>query len=64
MERPLLKLLIILGAQLPSKFLIWPCFSKFINLASKVFSIAIINYNCYVITETFLIVDYTISVLK
>ena len=41
---PLLRLLIILGGSAPQKFLHRPCFSKFIDLASKAFSIAIINY--------------------
>ena len=41
-----------------------PCFSKFIDLASKVFSIAMIIVHFYVVIETFLLSDYTISVLK
>ena len=32
------------GAQPPYNFLHWPCFLKFINIASKVFSTAMINY--------------------
>ena len=41
---PLLKFFIILGAQPPKKVLHWPCFSKFIDIASKVFSTAMLNY--------------------
>ena len=53
-----------MGAAPPKMFLHLPCISKFVDLASKVFSIAMINCDCYVIIEEFLIVDYTISVLK
>ena len=62
---PLVKVINHFGGLSPQKeFLDWPCFSKFIDLASKAFSITMINYDCYVIIETFLIVDYTTSVLK
>ena len=43
-EPSLLKFLIVLGAQPPLKVLHWPCFSKYIALASKVFSTAMLNY--------------------
>ena len=42
-EPPLLKLLIILGGSAPKMLLHCPCFSKFIDLASKVFPTAMIN---------------------
>ena len=41
---PLLKFAITLGGLAPQKFMHWPCFSKFVDLASKVFSIVMISY--------------------
>ena len=40
----LLKLLIILGGFAPQKFFYWICFSKSIDLAFKVFCIAMMNF--------------------
>ena len=41
---PLVKTFDHFGGSAPLKFLHWPCFSKIIDLASKVFSTAMLNY--------------------
>ena len=42
---PLVKIIDHFGGSASLEFLHWPYFSKFIDLASKVFSIAMINYS-------------------
>ena len=60
-EPPLLKVLLILGAQFPRKLLHWLGFSEFFGLASKVLCSIV---HCYMVIEALLIVNYTISVLN
>ena len=52
------------GAQLPKSSCIGLAFQSLLTLLPKYFLLLCSIMQCYVVVETFLIVDYTISVLN